>query len=695
MQLCLAVGLISACALCLCASADVSMLDAGELGGAAASLGVAHPSGFALDMLLLHAASLWPLGPLAFRQNLCVSLLASAAVSCVAYACLVLVRRAGWSSASAGIAAVSVSTAALLGSRTFLDASLGVEVYATSLLCVALAGVLVSVPSPSVRRAVWPLAGLALGAHITAPLLILPLVCVVLTSLIRRPRALSLCMLGAGSCAAILCYLPLASLHDGAFDWGDPETIERWLRHLSAARIREAYESSLFTGDVRPRLRLVEQLTEQPYWLPLALMGVIGSARQQRQSALVVGLVLCFDLAYASWINPMGVAQRQVGHASLAVIALYAGVGCGLLVEILPLQLRAAGRLGVVMISGACLWSIVRALGHTEPADGYAVTERYGAASPLSELAPRAVFVCETDTACASALFAIYAEGNRPDLTVVPGQHLWEPSVLRRLRGLPLAAASDANVWPAVAERASWSGRRRRELLQQAELRPVYFELVEKMPQATVEISLAHAPFIRLSAARNPSTTTSTHGRIVDVDVDVDVDVNVDVDVDVDEPLPHGSADTHVALTAEERARFGPAGPTTPLAKEVWASAHAALGALWLASDHDAQAVAELSRVVALTPLKAAARSNLGVALERRGDLHGALQQTAQAVELDPLRATPWVNLTRLLLRTQGPEAAREALKTAQRYEVSDPRLDALTRELQLPFEVTKGTTRK
>jgi Flp pilus assembly protein TadD len=105
--------------------------------------------------------------------------------------------------------------------------------------------------------------------------------------------------------------------------------------------------------------------------------------------------------------------------------------------------------------------------------------------------------------------------------------------------------------------------------------------------------------------------------------------------------------------------------------------------------------VAELTRVVALTPLRAAARSNLGVALERRGDLHGALQQTAQAVELDPLRPTPWVNLTRLLLRTQGPEAARQALQTAQRYEVSDSRLDALTRELQLPLEASGGTTRK
>jgi hypothetical protein len=626
------------------------MLDAGELGGAAVSLGVPHPSGFPLDMLLLHAASLWPIGPLAFRQNLCVSLLASGAISCIAYACLRLVRRAGWSSAPAAVAAVSVSAAALLGSRTFLDASLSVEVYASSLLCVALAGVLVCEPDSALQRALWPLAGLALAAHITAPLLIAPLACVALIPIVRRKRVLALGLVAGVSCAALLCYVPLAALRDTAFDWGDPETLERWLQHVSAARIREAFHASLFTGDDLPRLRLVEQLTEQPYWLPLALMGAIGLARQQRKSALVLGVLMCLDLAYASWINPMGVAQRQVGHASVAVIALFAGVGCALLVELLPLQLRAAGRLGVAMISVACVWSVVRALSVVHAEDGYVVSERYGAGSPLTELAPHALYMCESDSACASALFALYAEGTRPDLDVVPAQHLWEPSVLRRLRGLPLAAASDAQQWPKVTERADWAARRERALLAREQARPVYVERVERRP-----IDLQAAPWIRLAV---------------------------------------GAAGED-AIAALERARFGVGGPESTLGKELWASAHEALGAVWLARGSESQAVEAYARVVALTPWRAVARTNLGVALERRGDLHGALQQIAQAVELEPRRPTPWVNLTRLLLRTQGPEAARSALQTAKRYKIEDPRLDALTRELQLPVEASGGTTRK
>jgi len=192
--------------------------------------------------------------------------------------------------------------------------------------------------------------------------------------------------------------------------------------------------------------------------------------------------------------------------------------------------------------------------------------------------------------------------------------------------------------------------------LQPQQARPIYVERTEHLPPAVVGYNLERAPFLRLSA-----------------------------------PGARGQA----GLASLERARFGAAGPTSMLARKLWASAHETLGALWLASDREREAVAEFARVVALTPDRAVARSNLGVALERRGDLQGAIEQTAQAVELDPLRPTPWVNLTRLLLRTQGPQAARAALQTARRYELSDPRLEALTRELQLPPEASEGTTRK
>jgi tetratricopeptide (TPR) repeat protein len=633
-QLCLrasaTVGLLAAACLCWFASADVSSLDAGELGGAAASLGVPHPSGFPLDMLLLRAATLVPLGPLAFRQNVCVSLIAAVAIGCNVFLCLRLSRQCGWLSAPAAAAAASVSGAALISSRILLDSALSVEVYATSLACVLAAWLLVDA---AVSRALWPLLGLSLGAHITAPLLIVPAAGLV----IRRSRR-GLWLAGIG--ALILCYLPLAALRDSAFDWGDPSTWERFVRHMSAARIREAYTAALFSSDSEPRLHLLQQLTEQPHWLALALLGAVALFQKQRARALGLGALLCLDLAYASWINPMGVAQRQVGHASSAVIALLAGCGSAAIVDRVRLQLRAAAPRLAALAAGACLWAVSHALYAYASSDGYAVPERYAAGSPLQELPPRALFLCESDTACASALFGVYAEGTRPDLDVVPAQHLWEPTVWRRLRWLSLPAAHD---WPEPSLRAGIAAQRQRTLLEQTSRRPVYAEL------AGCGMDLRRAPLIGCSAE-----------------------------------LQYERA----ALTRLERARFGAAGPETELARELWASAHQTLGSVLLGSDRAGDAVAELSRAVALTPLRASAHSNLGVALEQSGDLAAALTETAQAVELDPQRPTPWVNLTRLLLRLHGPDAALAALHDASEYAVRDPRLDELALQLQ-------GTTRK
>lgn len=679
MQLCrrlaAVVGLASAGLLSVFASADVSTLDAGELGGAAVALGVPHPNGFSLDMLVLHAATLWPLGSLAFRQNVCVCLLMAAAISCIAYASMRLARHCGWSSPPAAAAAASVSATVLLCSRTILDSALAVEVYATSLLCVAIAGLLADATDKRPRRAVWPLYGLALGTHITAPLLIAP---IALAGWLRgtgRSRSAMLAMLiGFVSSASVIGYLPLASLRDTAFDWGDPETLGRWLRHLSAARIREAYAGTLFTPDTQPRLRLLEQLGEHPILLLPAALGALGAMREQPQRLLAIGGLLSLDLAYAIWINPMGVAQRQVGHASIGLLALLAGCGGALLVEWLRTRLVYAAQLTAAIVTGACVWAASQNISQSSTDDGYAVSERYGSASPLSELPARSVYVCANDSACASGLFSVYAEGLRPDLDVVPAQHLWDPTIVRRLRGLPLTAAKDHDAWPEPDDRAGSADRRQRALLQQSNLRPVYFERTESLPEAwrTRAFDLSHLPWVGLRSAE------------VGVESFAGFSSNADP-MQGTEPAgrSRNAESTPDQLARLERARFGAAGPQTPLARELWASAHETLGTVYLRAGQGPQAVAQFSRTVELTPLRAAARSNLGVALEQRGDLPGALVQTAHAVELDPLRPTPWVNLTRLLLRVQGPEAARAALLNASRLAVRDPRLDELDRKLE------------
>ncbi|MGW8281807.1 MAG: tetratricopeptide repeat protein, partial [Gemmatimonadota bacterium] len=125
--------------------------------------------------------------------------------------------------------------------------------YATALLCVCVSLTLVNGARAAFRCALWPLSGFALGAHITAPLLLMPVLLANLRRSRSRPRCLAQLALCVSIGALVLLYLPLASVRDTAFDWGDPQTFSRWLRHLSAARIREAYAAALFNdaGQVR------------------------------------------------------------------------------------------------------------------------------------------------------------------------------------------------------------------------------------------------------------------------------------------------------------------------------------------------------------------------------------------------------------------------------------------------------------
>jgi tetratricopeptide (TPR) repeat protein len=266
--------------------------------------------------------------------------------------------------------------------------------------------------------------------------------------------------------------------------------------------------------------------------------------------------------------------------------------------------------------------------------------------------------VCATDSACAAALYAVYAEGLRPDLAVVPEQHLWDATVTRRLVGVQLRAAErDA----APGERRGLAEARVAELLRWRSVRPLHFE---RLPAGVgVVRDPAGAPFWGAGDVRG-----------------------------------QGDDQGGVAFAVIDRlalARFGERGPSSRLERELWSSAYGSLGEVAVRLQQVRAAVAAWQRAVELTPERAAARSNLGVAYELNGEFERALAETVRAVELGPDRPTPWVNLARLSLRLRGPTAAQAALTEAQRHGIIDERLDAVQRQIAAVKHAYQGTTRK
>ncbi len=622
--------LAAAAAPFLCRS-GVAFRDAGEIGAAAESLGIAHPTGFPLDMLLLRGASHLPFGSIAFRQNLMTTWIAAFAAACLCALVMQVVDRASLSK-TAGAIGGAFAAALLWTWTTFLMSAVDVEVYATALALVLVAAREVT----SHRRGVvlGVLFGLSLGAHVTAPLFIAALV---VTSEILLPRQRSVAGLllrgavGAVLTAPVLAYLPLASRRQPAMDWGDPETFARFLEHITAARIRTAY-ADVMSGTADQTAELFSQLGELGAGLFVALVAVI--ALRARREVWVLVALMVLDVLYAARINPMGIVDHQVGHTAGAVLCGLAGCGVAVAVN--------AGRDRPRVLFAATLALLLVGLSayHVDPrlfVDDEVPAELYGLA--LDRVPARSVVVCQSDDVCASLLFARHAEGRRPDVDVVVAQHLWEPRERARLEAEP-----DTERPVAAEERGARAIVEARRILAAEHGRPVVSEALKD-----VGLPLYASSWVPFLAPRPTATHKTAERRLEE----------------------HLVSTTGTGQLRATRARHA------------WSSAFGTLGKSALAARDERGAASAFRRAVELAPERAVAWTNLGVALAYGDDYLGAIAATEQSLLRDPERGLAWSNLVRFTAVAGNPERARALLDAAAAQGVTDTRLDQLREQLR------------
>ena len=567
---------------------DIAFRDAGEIGGAAWQLGIAHPTGFSLDMLWLHAWTWLPLGSAAFRMALGVAFVSAASLvllfDVVARTPLDSSRQSAEGSPRSA-AGPLVAVAALGTFATFLGTATLIEVYSTALL-LSLAALREHLRDQPRIAVLAMLTGLAVGAHVTAWLACSSLLVATLIShrrAITRRQLVASATLGAIVVSALVAYLPLRSAVDPAFDWGDPETPSRVWEHLSAARIRTAFADTV--TDSRP---FFGQLAELAWCAPLLVVGV---TRARTRVALPLAL-LTLDVAYGAWVNPMGIVDRQVGHLAGAMIAVLAGVGVDAVVAAHP-QFRwfSVGALATSLGLG-----IVFSATHAD-IDPAGSDSMLGGGGVLATLPPRTVYVCSSDDACSAALFARYAAGERPDVVVLVAQHLWEPRERAKLPELsddPTRPESG----PARAELAH-------RVLQQvaSSRRPLRFE---------DEASIPFRDRLRAAEPLVAQLGSST-----------------------DDSASSWSVFFESRFTASRRGC------------DVLARSYEALGRSHLRNDDLDRTRDAFARSVVASPERAVGWVNLAVVAARLGRLDEAIVMTELATRLEPSRATAWINLAR------------------------------------------------
>jgi len=342
----------------------VTLVDSGELIVAAQSLGVAHPPGFPLYVLLAHLATLLPIGSIATRVNLASAVFATLAVAVVAFLTAEMLRGISLQSAAgerspdrrrggdtsgigAGALWLPATTAALLlaFSRTLWSYATVAEVYTLNTLLVAVVLLLVfrwrydvttSPKSTTDRRlyaAAWVF-GLALGVHHVTVLLTLPAIAFLVYASRRRvftSKVLILATIWALVGLTVYVYLPIAAARAPILDWGDPRTLQRFWWHISGRQFQAYF--SLSPQSVRSQLAAFMSITIRefgPWWCPaalgFALAGFHALFRRDRPAFWFLLLVIAADLLYASTYE---IAEDKAAYFIPAFVALVLAAGCG------------------------------------------------------------------------------------------------------------------------------------------------------------------------------------------------------------------------------------------------------------------------------------------------------------------------------------------------------------------------------
>ncbi len=387
--------------------------DSGELVTAVHLLGIPHPTGYPLYVLL---GKLWtlglPFGSIAWRMSLF-----SAACAAGACAALFLLLRT-----SARLDRVAALLAALLlaFAPSFWGEANVQRVYALNALFVVLAAwaawrwneqrsagrlalAFFVCGLGATNHTFLAVEGVALGLFAVS----------VEPSLLSRPREL----LGAAAAAfaglLVYAYLPLRSQANPLLDWGDPETLERF---VDVVLRRDFWDRAWIEGpaDLVPiTADWARSLVFESAWVGPGLAALALAAARRRGWPVLFPLLVMLgnlvSLALHGSRSDLFIWHRYY-IPSYAMLALLAGLGCQVLSERLPraLRLLPLALPAVLLVSG---WSAF-------DRSRYRVSEAF-AEEVLRALPPGAHLSASDDNVLFTLLYLHLVEGRRPDVDLV------------------------------------------------------------------------------------------------------------------------------------------------------------------------------------------------------------------------------------------------------------------------------------
>ena len=444
----------------------VTLVDSGELIVAAHSLGVAHPPGFPLYVLLAHVATWLPLGNVAERVNFASALfgaLAVAMLAAVVAEALQLVPiqatakktpAASGSDGAGTIIAVVVAGLLLAFSRTLWAYATLAEVYTLNTLLIVLVILLMlrwrrrtietgarrAAPGAPARLlyAAAFVFGLGLGVHHVTVALTLPALALLVAAtpggrfFASRRFAYAALYACAGVC--VYLYLPIAAWREAGLNWGDPRTLQRFWWHLSGKQYQAYFSFS--PGELGNQAAAFARRAARefgPWWCPVGLLlvatGCWSLLRRDRVLLVFLALIATCNVAYT-----LGYAIAEDMDAyylpSFIAATIAAGVGA-------QQTLRWANARAPQVAAVALLLVPVVALAGNFPFNNrsrYWIARDY-ADNILRTIEPGGMLLTLDWQVCSPLLYVRTIEQQRRDVTVIDVNLLrrsWYVDYLRR-----------------------------------------------------------------------------------------------------------------------------------------------------------------------------------------------------------------------------------------------------------------------
>ncbi|HPO14071.1 MAG TPA: DUF2723 domain-containing protein [Candidatus Hydrogenedentes bacterium] len=447
------------------AAPSVGINDAGELAGAAATLGIAHPTGYPLFILLAHAWTWLPIpGSTIHALNLFAAFCVACAVALFFDLALLLLRRLFPDQPHAVFAAFC-SALLFAFARTVWDQATGIEVYSLHLflLLLNLRLFLAAVFDDTDQRRWWLLwaacLGLAFANHMTTIMLAPAMLFLYFFRMgigWRAWKCIGWMLLPFVAALSIYVYLPWRS--SGAFpfqtppefDWGGVGRGLYWFSYHVTGR---QYGTGMWSGEIAPQAKTLASVFFHQFAfigvIPM-LLGIWMVFKRERRLGVFFLLLVIGCLGYALTYRIYDIAN----YFLLAFIALLACTAIGLmaLAAWRPMLIAA---LALPVIALTTNWN------HCSDRGDYRVEDYVRCL--MDNVEPNAIVITgQWEQAAAPFFYLQRVEHYRPDVVLVERNLLhrsWYVEQLRRwypefMQGSPEAM----NILQRAIERFEQSG---------------------------------------------------------------------------------------------------------------------------------------------------------------------------------------------------------------------------------------------